>query len=119
MRRRLFAYIFNIDKVSASFQGRPPLLSCRYVSPPLPLDIPDEDFVGGDAALRRAVAHLDEKGWGTAGHVSTATLIRARVKLAYVKDELIGLVLSPNKPTSVETLWSVTIHLAVAHAGYI
>jgi hypothetical protein len=117
LRRRLFAYIFNVDKVSASFQGRPPLLSCHYVSPPLPLDIPDEDFIGGDEALLQAVVHLDEKGWNTTGRVSTATLIRARVKLAYLKDELIGLVLSPNKHTSAETLWSVTIHPVVAPWG--
>lgn len=104
LRRRLFAYVFNIDKVVTSFQGRPPMLSAHYVSPPLPLDIPDAAFLGDEVSLRRAVEDLDEDGWRTVGNPSTATVIRARCKLAYIKDQLIGLALSSNRPTSVETL---------------
>lgn len=104
LRRRLFAYVFNIDKVCASFQGRPPLLSFHYVSFTLPLDIPDESFMGGEEALKKAVDNLDDNGWNTAGILSSATQIRSRVKLALLKDELMAMALSQNNPISLDAL---------------
>ena len=57
MRARLFARIFTIDKVSVSFQGRPCLMSGRYVTTPLPRDIPDGAFMGGPEALSTTGAY--------------------------------------------------------------
>lgn len=104
LRRRLFAHVFNIDKVVTSFQGRPPMLSSRYALPPLLLDIPDATFLSDEETLRRAVSELDENGWSTVGDPSSATMLRARVKLSYIKDKLIELVLSSHRQASVETL---------------
>jgi hypothetical protein len=39
IRRRIYATVFNIDKTLASFTSRPPFLSHRYASCPMPLDI--------------------------------------------------------------------------------
>lgn len=85
-----------------TFLGRPPLLSSRYVSTPLPLDIPDSGFVGDADELRAAVADVDEEGWSRNNKISAMTFLRARVSLAYVKDDLIAIALSNTKFTTLE-----------------
>ncbi|KAK7420576.1 hypothetical protein QQZ08_010335 [Neonectria magnoliae] len=94
-RRRLFSHVFNIDKVMVSFTGRPPLLSRRYVSTPLPLDLPDEVLLADDeAVITRAVQALDDQGWNTEGRLHSATLLRARVMIAFIREELLEVALS-------------------------
>lgn len=104
LRRRMFATVFNLDKVSVSFQGRPPLLCHRYVSTPLPLDIPNDDFAAGGEAFQRALGEIGEDGWSTSGELSTATVLRARTMLSFIKDELIEIALSANKTPPLATL---------------
>lgn len=107
MKRRMFAYVFNIDKVSASFQGRPPLLGHRYASTPLPLDITDEVLMRGRDAIIEAASKLDERGWSDDPIMSAAKLIRGRTMLARIKDELLEIALGNSKHVSVDTLLSV------------
>lgn len=103
-KRRLFAYCFNIDKVIVAFTGRPPLLSGRYCSTPLPLDLSDEDLMADEETLQSVVESLDENGWNTRGKVYPATLLRARVMCSYIQDEILELALSPRPKTSLEDL---------------
>ncbi|KAH6604513.1 hypothetical protein Trco_006220 [Trichoderma cornu-damae] len=86
--RRLVAQIFTTDKNCVAFSGRPPLLSRRYCSTPLPLDIGDEDLVADEATLQKAVQELDERGWNTRGAIYPATLIRARRMFAAILEEV-------------------------------
>jgi len=112
-RRRLFAYAFVLDKVIVSFTGRPPLMSYRYASTPLPLDLRDEDLLSDGATLARAVAALDGNGWNTSGGVYSVTLLRARSMLAFIRDELVEIALSTQKGITLEILQCVfTIWLA-------
>lgn len=104
LRRRLFASVFNLDKVAVSFQGRPPLLCHRYVSTPLPLDIPNDDFAAGGEAFERALSEIGEGGWSTTGELSTATVLRARTMISFIKDEFIEIALSANKSTPLAVL---------------
>lgn len=90
-----------------SFTGRPPLISHRYASTPLPLDLRDEDLLSDGPTLVQAVASLDDKGWNTSGGVYSSTLIRARAMLAFVRDELIEIALSTGKGTTLEALLCV------------
>jgi hypothetical protein len=103
-KRRTFTKIFIIDKVVASFTGRPPLISRRYVTTPLPLDISDEVLLGDETTRARAVDALDEKGWGKEGHLYSTTIIRARSILAYNRDEIFEIALGHSGETSVEDL---------------
>ncbi|KAM0326240.1 hypothetical protein ACHAQA_006837 [Verticillium albo-atrum] len=104
VRRRLCGYVLTIDKVGATFTGRPPLMSRRYISTPLPLDLRNEDLMGDRETIARAVATLDENGWNTDGGLYPATVVRARTLLASVKDEIIEIALGNDNQTTVEDL---------------
>ncbi|KAF7547053.1 hypothetical protein G7046_g9132 [Stylonectria norvegica] len=106
-KRRLFAYIFNIDKAKVSFTGRPPLIGRRYSSTPLPLDLGDEDLMSDEATITRAVQNLDARGWNTDGSVHPASLIRGRVMIAYIRDEILEIALSPGSFATSETLLDI------------
>lgn len=103
-RRRLVSQIFVIDKVAASFSGRPPLLGRKYMLTPLPLDLSDEALLAGGETLARAVAALDERGWNTEGKFFSTTIVRARRLLAVVKDEIMELALGNPIYASTEAL---------------
>lgn len=103
-RRRLFYQIFTSDKLVVSFTGRPPLVSRRFCSTPLPLDISDEDLASDASKLNRAVASLDPNGWNTHGAMYSVTVIRARAMIAHVRDELVEIALSHNISVSLEHL---------------
>ncbi|KAF3014210.1 hypothetical protein E8E14_007763 [Neopestalotiopsis sp. 37M] len=107
LRRRIFAQVFVSDKLVVSFTGRPPLLSRRFCTTPLPLDIRDEDLAAEPEVLDRAVASLDQNGWNTDGGLYSATLIRARTMIAYVRDELIEIALSQNTLVSLDHLQEI------------
>ncbi|GJC97234.1 fungal specific transcription factor domain-containing protein [Colletotrichum higginsianum] len=104
IKRKLFCYVFYMDKVLASFAGRPPLISRRYARTPPPLDLKDEYLLSDEATLARHVAALDENGWNTEGDLNSATIVRARVMLAHIRDELFEIALGHGPVTPVETL---------------
>ncbi|KDN61969.1 putative fungal specific transcription factor domain-containing protein [Colletotrichum sublineola] len=107
IKRKLFCYIFYMDKVLASFTGRPPLISRRYARTPPPLDLKDEYLLADEATLARHVADLDENGWNTEGGLCSATFVRARVMLAHIRDELFEIALGHGPVTPVETLLEI------------
>ncbi|KAH8897310.1 hypothetical protein GQ53DRAFT_791856 [Thozetella sp. PMI_491] len=94
-RRKCFGTIFLMDKLVASFTGRPPLLSRRYTSTPLPLDIPGHVLMMGSKALADAVARLDINGWNTDNQIYPTTIFRGRCSLAYVRDAILEASLGP------------------------
>lgn len=106
-RRRVFTQVFNSDKFSVSFTGRPPLLSRRYCSTPAPLDLSDADLLADRATRMRAVAGLDADGWSTTGRVCSATLLRASLKTELILEELLEVALS-NAPVTAEYLQYVS-----------
>lgn len=91
--RRIAAQIFVTDKAGVAFNGRPSHISYRYFTTPLPLDLDDEHLVADRGILDAAVASLDNNGWNTEGRVSAATVIRAQVMAALIRDELAEAVL--------------------------
>ncbi len=87
-----------------SFLGRPPVLSRQYAVTPLPLDISDEEF-SDPATLQRAVSDLGSDGWNR--HRDSPcfeTMIRARTKLAFLKDELMEIALIDSKESHIDKL---------------
>ncbi|KAM0351639.1 hypothetical protein ACHAPU_002649 [Fusarium lateritium] len=103
-KRRITARVYNIDKVMVSFTGRPPLLSRRYFSRPLPLDVMDADLIAGGDAIKRAMQALDENGFAANGDILDAALVRARAQTAFIKEELLEMALSNNTKASFEIL---------------
>ncbi|KAH6884230.1 hypothetical protein B0T10DRAFT_366071, partial [Thelonectria olida] len=103
-KRRLFAQVFNCDKFVVSFTGRPPLISRRYCSTPLPLDIRDEALTGGEEALMNAVNSLDARGWNTVGALYPVTLVRARFMVTVILDELVEISLDRTRSVTIDHL---------------
>lgn len=102
-RKRIFGAVFNIDKVNATYFGRPPLLNRRYSSTSLPLDLSDEVLLEGGDALARAVEALDEDGWNTEGKLYTTTILRARTSLSYIRDAILEIALGSKAAEDVTT----------------
>lgn len=99
MKKRTFAKVFTYDKVLSAFHGRPPLLSWRYSSTPLPLDVECETLLAkrSDRLLKRE--QLDINGWNTDGRIYFATSMRARMLLAKSRDRILELGLSDENVT--------------------
>lgn len=115
-KRRLVSQIFMIDKVAASFCGRPPLLSRKYMHTPLPLDLSDEVLLGDAESIARAVEKLDAQGWSQDGKFYSTTVLRARVLLMSVKDEVMEIALGNVMHTSIDVLLYVYLSLSRFHS---
>ncbi|EGX94297.1 Fungal transcriptional regulatory protein [Cordyceps militaris CM01] len=102
--RRLVAATFVFDKIGVMLHGHPPLISHRYYTAPLPLDLRDEDLIAGSATLNKAISSLDERGWNTDGGLYSATVARARTMMALVRDEVFEVTLSNGRNPTLEYL---------------
>lgn len=111
MHRRLFSAIFSHDKTAATFTGRPPFLSRRFVSTPLPLDISDEELLDGSKAKDPLTLAVDRHGWNTKGKIYGVTFPRSRAMLAFIRDEILELALQGDQycVDNIKTLTYVCI----------
>ncbi|TDZ21161.1 hypothetical protein Cob_v006000 [Colletotrichum orbiculare MAFF 240422] len=118
IKRRIYCYIFYMDKVLASFCGRPPMISRRYSRTPPPLDLDDASLMSDRGTLARRVAALDENGWSREGSLNSATFIRCRVMLAHIRDEIFEIALGQGAVTPVETLLEIKQRQQRTVAGF-
>ena len=93
MRRRTYAAVFNVDKIIATFTGRPPMLSHRYSSTPLPLDLSDEQLLSDPETLSKILEKLDASGWNSDGQIYSTTILRARTSFSIVRGEVLDIAL--------------------------
>ena len=103
-KARLAAQVFTGDKLEVIFTGLPPLLSRRYYSAPPPLGLSEEDVSADQATLDAAIAKLDPEGWPTNGEVNRSVMVRARLMMALLRDEIIELAFSDSAYFTVEQL---------------
>ncbi|PWY80766.1 hypothetical protein BO94DRAFT_536986 [Aspergillus sclerotioniger CBS 115572] len=89
LKRRIYASIYNFDKVISTFTGRPPLLTRQYSTTQLPLEISDEDILSN--RLSDAVIKLDSNGWDRSEEreLYPTTVLRARTMLARNREALL------------------------------
>lgn len=97
VRRRLFGVVFNIDKVIATFTGRPPLLNARHTSTTLPLDIDDEVLLGDRDEMLAAAREIERLGDRPRndGKLRSTTILRSRVTMAFIRNDILDLALGP------------------------
>ena len=69
------------------------MLSRRYSSTPLPLDLSDEALLSGQPIPPNAAALLDADGWNTTGQIYSTTILRARTMFAFIRDEILEIAL--------------------------
>jgi hypothetical protein len=92
-RRRCFIGAFYMDKMIATFVGRPPLMNGRFCTLAAPLDLSDEVLVAGGDVLSKAISELDSAGWNSEGKLHPVTSPRLRYHLAIIREETLEVVL--------------------------
>ena len=95
-RRRIGCQIFVVDKFLATFFGRPPLLTRRFCSIQLPLDLDDATLLSDGETFQRHIQRLETNGWNVDGQVRSSSLLRVRMMMALVRDEILEVVLDQN-----------------------
>lgn len=118
LKRRLFAHVFILDKVNVSISGRPPLLSRRFCTTPMPLDIPDEYFFADAATFNAALNDISETGWTQTETPHASTMLRGRLIIAQLEEEIQELALGGNKSASVEEILYVIPFLLRGHSHF-
>ena len=103
-KRRLFSAIYCSDKTHSSLNGTPPLLGRLFcdIEPCLDLD-PRAPYLPPDE-LAAAINALDDNGWNTAGNLYETTILRAKVQLSTVREEILQLSLGVNVIVSGKTI---------------
>lgn len=96
-RSELFTRAFGTDKALATFVGRPPLLSSRFVSALMPLDVP-RDLLYAESSVAELEKTVDEHGWNLAGKLFPQTQRRALYLMDVLRDEILELSLSTQPP---------------------
>ena len=96
-RKKVFHSAYNIDKMEATFFGRPPRIPKHYCSTTLPFDVDDRTFFDGSSTADTA---LDTMAWNQDSHFYPATWIRVRSMVSQIKEKVLETVLDPEGPTS-------------------
>lgn len=82
-----------MDKMIATFVGRPPLMNGRFCTLDAPLDLSDEVLVAGGDVLSNAISELNSAGWNSQGRLHLVTPTRLRYQLAIIREETLEVVL--------------------------
>ena len=93
-RRRIMCQIFIVDKLLATFVGRPPLLTRRFCSIKLPLDLDDTALLSDKETFQRQLLRLNPDGWGMDGQSRSSSVLRVRTMIALIRDEILEIGLS-------------------------
>ncbi|EFQ25636.1 hypothetical protein CGRA01v4_02309 [Colletotrichum graminicola] len=109
LRRRLLLKVFSLDKVGAAITGRPPALSRRYVSTPMPLDISDDVLMSDDETIAKAMGSLDALGWNTDGSLYSVTMWRVRYRFMQIRDEIFEIALGAESAISGDAVRALKV----------
>ncbi|KAI0148657.1 hypothetical protein GGR57DRAFT_505123 [Xylariaceae sp. FL1272] len=108
IKRKLYYHIYTIHMSLVSLTGRPPLMSHRYCTTPIPLDIPNHIlFCDDKESFLKVLDGIDHKGWDKAGRKLSSSPMRARAKTALLREEILYFALGPKQDVSVEALVDV------------
>jgi hypothetical protein len=94
-RKRALAGAHELDIGLATFVGRPPHLSRRYIGLGIALDLPGSVLLGPPEALEVAITKLDSNGWNQDGLVYATTRIRCVSMLVEIREGALELSLGP------------------------
>ncbi|CAG8230804.1 unnamed protein product [Penicillium salamii] len=95
LRKRTMVAAFAVDKVLATFLGRPPLISWRYCNIPMPLDLSLEEVFAEPNVRDAAIARLDgATGWNQAGTLKKGPWARTALITSILREKVLELSLS-------------------------
>lgn len=102
LRKRLRALVYMAEISIATFLGRPPRLSYRYINLDPPLDLTNSQLFSEDPQeLESAIAQLDEQGFNRDGEMRDTSWIRSSIKFATMREEILELSLGNYTPDEV------------------
>ncbi|KAI8628128.1 hypothetical protein F5Y19DRAFT_154173 [Xylariaceae sp. FL1651] len=108
IKRRIYYHVYITHMTLVSLTGRPPLMSKRYSTTPLPLDFGNSTLYSDEKdALLIAMDNINAEGWDKCGRRFSGTPMRARAKLALLREEIMHFALSTKENTSIEALLDV------------
>ncbi|KAI1349005.1 hypothetical protein F5Y01DRAFT_195136 [Xylaria sp. FL0043] len=108
IKRRIYYHIYTVHMTMVSLTGRPPLLMQEFNTTPLPLDIGNSTLYGvKGVSLEEAKAKIGPAGWNKDASRFSVTFLRARAKLAMLREEIMHFALSTKRQVSVEELLEV------------
>jgi chromatin structure-remodeling complex subunit RSC3/30 len=86
---------YSMDKVLATFLGRPPLISWRYCDIQMPLDLSVEEIFADPVVRNAAIARLDEKsGWNLESSLMKGMWPRIALITSVLREKVLELSLS-------------------------
>ncbi|CAI7588873.1 unnamed protein product [Penicillium viridicatum] len=95
MRKRTMVAAYSMDKVLATFLGRPPLISWRYCDIQMPLDLSIEEIFADPVVRDAAIARLDGKdGWNLESSLVKGTWPRIALTTSVLREKVLELSLS-------------------------
>lgn len=103
-RRRIVCQVFIADKFLAAFVGRPALLTRRFCSIQLPLDLDDDALLSDKETFQRHLLLVDSNGWDMDGRLHSASVLRVRTMVALIRDEILEIGLGCIEDHSVDNI---------------
>lgn len=86
---------FAIDKILATFLGRPPLISWRYCDIQIPLDLSFEEMLLEPSLLQEKINRLEENGgWNQEGTIRKGAWARVSLFKSILRERVLELSLS-------------------------
>ncbi|KAI1367715.1 hypothetical protein F5Y08DRAFT_51237 [Xylaria arbuscula] len=108
IKRRIYYSIYNVHMTMVSLTGRPLLMSQNYNTTPLPLDIGNSTLYGvGSISLNEAKDNINTLGWNKNASRFSVSFLRARAKLAILREELMHFALHTKQQVTVDELMDV------------
>ncbi len=113
-KRQIFCCVYNSDKTHASLNGTPPLLTRAFCDPQPPLDLPAGAVFLPRDELAKVISELDPEGWHTSADTyHNSTVLRAKFKLALIREEILELALGVNTDSSLSRIWLAPVLYAL------
>ncbi|KAF2868108.1 hypothetical protein BDV95DRAFT_157941 [Massariosphaeria phaeospora] len=88
-RKRLFVCVYENDKYSSAYTGRPPRLTRHYCRLQLPLDLTDAQTMSDGLDLENVLSELDAEGWNQRNQVQRCTFARIEAFSANFLEEIL------------------------------
>ncbi|KAJ5240190.1 hypothetical protein N7468_004809, partial [Penicillium chermesinum] len=104
IRRRQFSAAYQFDKSLATFLGRPPRISKRYINSLIPKDLSDEALATGHRDLSHLQKDLDADGWNIHRPFQRATWIRVRYIISTFREEILEVSMQNITPETKKVL---------------
>ncbi|KAJ5167565.1 Transcription factor [Penicillium canariense] len=95
LRKRTMVAAFIMDKILATFLGRPPLISWRYCDIAMPLDLSFEEIFASAEVRAAALARLEKNGgWNHEGTLTKGAWARINLFRSIQREKILELSLS-------------------------